>query len=693
MKNMIYTDYDKLAVMELEDEAGVVSFPMLEKMIFSNPSNIIYCESKEGILSGIISMGDIARADERGRDYVAVNKNFTSIQMKEYMKAKEIFSENPNINALPVVNEDKKLMGSYSRWEDPFYQINTCDIACVCKYRKEVFLVRPCKNFAEKQVRYRNFMDALLLAGVSVESIEYGEIINYIADADEFVFVDEDECRATDTLYRYILHRECGTTQFYSVSGFVEACREESFGEYFRYLNQNGVYIYSLVWKDSVQNKEYLRTLMSEIRSRCDAVGKKVDNLLDPIWYREFFDDLYSEEYAEKIMNIGYSIETESGCGKLKDLQSELYHVTDGERHTCGQPERYKKTIWFVGACYIFGYYAEDKNTIESFLQKRLRDDDRDIRVVNCGSPAYSQDIRMLCARIQSLPLRRGDILIYGFGNIYFSDIEEINLLDTCRQNRVPAKWMVDHPMHCNHRLYSMYADAVYDTLEPILSKCVNGGGQLLADDRDYIKDIYIDRCFFGMHLEHYHKTGCIVMNCNPFTYGHRYLIEQALDIVDFLIIFVVEEDRSLFSFAERYAMIREGVRDLENVMVVPSGPFILSQTTFPEYFLKASDEDLAENVENDITLFAEKIAPHLSITYRFVGEEPEDLVTNEYNLAMKRILPKKGIQLVEIPRKKHNDSYISASAVRRCLGAYDMDGLKRLVPESTMQMLFAKNE
>lgn len=58
--------------------------------------------------------------------------------------------------------------------------------------------------------------------------------------------------------------------------------------------------------------------------------------------------------------------------------------------------------------------------------------------------------------------------------------------------------------------------------------------------------------------------------------------------------------------------------------------------------------------MENDITLFAQKIAPHLNITYRFVGEEPEDSVTNEYNLAMKRILPKKRIQLVEIPWRKN---------------------------------------
>lgn len=158
------------------------------------------------------------------------------------------------------------------------------------------------------------------------------------------------------------------------------------------------------------------------------------------------------------------------------------------------------------------------------------------------------------------------------------------------------------------------------------------------------------------------------------------------------MIIFVVEEDESIFSFDERFAMVCSGTGDIKHVMVVPSGPFILSKTTFPEYFVKEADEDMAKNVENDITFFAERIAPHLNIHYRFVGEEPEDMVTNAYNLAMKRILPEKGIKLVEIPRKEQCGKYISASSVRKCLENGDWDGLDRLVPKSTKRILFMRN-
>jgi [citrate (pro-3S)-lyase] ligase len=201
--------------------------------------------------------------------------------------------------------------------------------------------------------------------------------------------------------------------------------------------------------------------------------------------------------------------------------------------------------------------------------------------------------------------------------------------------------------------------------------------------------DTYLERYFSNFHADG--EIGAIVMNCNPFTKGHRYLIEQALHMVDHLIIFVVEEDKSLFSFKERFAMVREGTKDLKAVTVVPSGNFILSQLTFPEYFLKIEDGDLTDNTEYDITLFAEAIAPKLHITYRFVGEELEDGVTAAYNLAMKKILPEHGIRLVEIPRKTvadGDDTAISASLVRKRLEQESIEELSDLLPESTVRVL-----
>lgn len=372
----------------------------------------------------------------------------------------------------------------------------------------------------------------------------------------------------------------------------------------------------------------------------------------------------------------------------LKDNTSPYYNVLNGERKTFGQPQKYERTIYFIGPCFIYGHYAEDKNTIESLIQKRINDAGYKVKVVNYGSPSYSDYIELVLARILVLPINKGDIIVAYFRNEINPYADNIDLCGILAQNDVSANWLVDKPAHCNHKVNALYADVIFDKLKSIMSENVEGG-ELVEYDMDYIKILYINRYFSSFDKSQYDKIGSIVMNCNPFTYGHRYLIEQALETVDFLIIFVVEEDKSFFPFDERFAMVCGGVEDLDNVLVVPSGPFILSQTSFPEYFIKTADEDLVENVENDVKVFAEKIAPHLNIKYRFVGEEPEDKVTNEYNLAMKRILPQNGMELVEIPRKKVDGGYISASKVRECLDNENMAELKKLVPQSTIQVLF----
>lgn len=183
-------------------------------------------------------------------------------------------------------------------------------------------------------------------------------------------------------------------------------------------------------------------------------------------------------------------------------------------------------------------------------------------------------------------------------------------------------------------------------------------------------------------------QIGAIVMNCNPFTLGHRYLVEYAVARVARLYIFVVEEDKSEFPFADRIELVRQGVKDLLNVEVLPSGKFIISQTTFSGYFSKAELQDVAVDSSEDVEIFAKEIAPTLGITIRFAGEEPNDNVTRQYNETMKRILPSYGIDFCEIPRKNFSEEVISASSVREALQRGDFDKIKNLVPPTTLYYL-----
>lgn len=683
---MIYTSRDKLTVIEQNDITDRISFETLSQVILEKPANMIYCVSK-GELYGIISMGDIARARDEGFRYVMINKKFTWVMKNEYMKAREIFCHKKNINALPVVNDNNMLLGAYTRWDVMEVREYVCggNIKWRHQHYNRVFLVYPCVAVKRIRILFETFRDYLISEGIQVNCIRHVEIKDFLKEVKWILFVDEEERRAMHTICSYIWDEDLKGKKFYTCKEFLEEYCYESEG-ILRNIKEKGVYIFHLVWEQNARNKRYSQELKERIAGKYSAIGKPVTGKLYDSMYQDFFDEMYSEEYANNILGIDYQVETQSGCGKLRDCHSKFYNVFDGERYTCEQPQEYSRTIYFVGACYAFGRYVEDNNTIESFLQKHINKAGYKVKVMNCSSPVYAANMDALFARILSLPLRKGDIVLYGYRD--FLGVDKINMLDACWEHDVKAEWMVDHPMHCNHRLNSIYAETIYDMLIDVLQVETENQGMLIEDNGDFIKKLYIDRYFKDFNPSMYNKIGSIVMNCNPFTLGHRYLIEQALKKVDFLIVFVVEENSSLFSFNERFAMVCEGMSGLDNVMIVPSGAFILAKTTFPEYFIKEADEYLSENTENDIKIFAERIAPYLNISYRFVGEEPEDKVTNEYNKAMKKILPKRGIKLVEISRKEVDGQYISASFVRRCLEKYDLEGLRKLVPESTMRLL-----
>ncbi len=182
--------------------------------------------------------------------------------------------------------------------------------------------------------------------------------------------------------------------------------------------------------------------------------------------------------------------------------------------------------------------------------------------------------------------------------------------------------------------------------------------------------------------------SAAIVMNCNPFTLGHRYLIEKACSENERVHLFVVKEDLSVFPFSLRMKLIREGTADLKNLYIHEGRDYIISRATFPTYFIKDSKVINDSHTRIDLDLFARRIAPALSITKRYVGEEPFDVVTSRYNGMMKEILPENGIQVIEIPRKEAADGAVSATNVRRALAEERLEDLKKWVPPTTYEIL-----
>lgn len=180
-------------------------------------------------------------------------------------------------------------------------------------------------------------------------------------------------------------------------------------------------------------------------------------------------------------------------------------------------------------------------------------------------------------------------------------------------------------------------------------------------------------------------KIGAVIMNANPFTLGHRYLLQQAAASVDLLHVFVVSEDASLVPFSVRRQLVAEGSADLPNVICHETGPYMISNATFPSYFLKDSDTVIRSHAKLDIQVFL-RIAKALSVTDRFVGEEPFSQVTGIYNQVMAEELASAGLNCHVIPRKADEEGAISASEVRCLIRDGNFEVLKKKVPACTFR-------
>jgi [citrate (pro-3S)-lyase] ligase len=204
-----------------------------------------------------------------------------------------------------------------------------------------------------------------------------------------------------------------------------------------------------------------------------------------------------------------------------------------------------------------------------------------------------------------------------------------------------------------------------------------------IYDIKKYLENLQVDYNIDGVV-----SKSAIVMNCNPFTLGHRYLIEEAARQSTEVLVFIVEEDKSSFPFVYRYNMVKEGVSHLHNVKVIKGGEYIISEATFPTYFLRKKDEILKAYTTLDASIFGRYFCETLNITKRFIGEEPYCIVTNAYNDALKEILPTYGVEVVEVKRKAFMEDIISASKVRKLIKEGKISDIENIVPSSTWEFL-----
>lgn len=302
-------------------------------------------------------------------------------------------------------------------------------------------------------------------------------------------------------------------------------------------------------------------------RNESDAKWKGMEeDEWKTFWQSEYEDGI--ADTMEKEVKLS-NLVVRNGIATLSNKNGRYYQFEDGYRVTKNNPVTAERNIFMFGPCIVLGGYCKDDQTIEAYLQDLLnRDGYMEWKVLNRGlfGPEYcyhsmfaeelsENDIVIIWYEEKWLPKKAAGQLIF-----------QGDLTDVFDSFPSLADYFVDSTWHCNYLVNQRLAQKIYQDL--CMTGALDGEQKISMPER--IQNYYIGWDiwkYFSQYFEQYNlykqagdvKSGAIVMNCNPFTKGHRYLIEQALKTVEYLYIFVVEEDKSYFKFQDRLKMVKGG--------------------------------------------------------------------------------------------------------------------------------------
>lgn len=391
-------------------------------------------------------------------------------------------------------------------------------------------------------------------------------------------------------------------------------------------------------------------------------------------------------------------------CNVLLDKTEDNYNIIGGKRFTTGVPNKVSVKIHIFGPCAVMGLCVADEKTICSILQGLINREGYNAGVINHGL-AYGNDQLNDLLGIMAEPVRKGDCIIW------FSAFDDEDLLKL-QEREVPVinvrecvknlkDWFLDNPFHCNattnhniataifHQIKKSSLNSFYDvdrtSMINSLSLDLHHNPYAILDSREL--DVYMEYIKQFKCDESNKIKGAVVLNANPCTYGHLYLIQEALKYVDFLYVFLVEDSVGSLPYMDREYMLKESLKYNRRVKVLRGGNIMTSEKVFPEYFNKSSEPSRMSLVLTHRT-FGKIVSSTLGITYRFFGTEPNDAVTRALNESACDILPEYGIQPVFIDRIAFNGNPISAKNVRDLLSNNQHSELARLVPFPTYKRL-----
>lgn len=606
-------------------------------------------------------------------------------------------------------------------------------LSSVFDYRRddEITVSWALENLSDKQVEVLYLVDNGVLWGI----VSWGDVFRFLEKRTDYLVnkkytvVYNPETAITKRFFE--THPTIHELPLVNEEGmFLGVCREEDYNrserlkDYWnhaeklylgidsywkRSLNQftnsfkNPIYVFELP-----EDLEVLKMLAEQRREEFEKNKKSPLEILSSMseteeknyWGNEYCEGI-SRKFVKEFQRLKYKVQ--NGVIRFGNNDENQY-FTFQEGHRCvPNANEANKKLYMIGPCTVFGAYVTDTQTIEYYLQEKLNVTEYEYQVVNGGVPGLYKEFQYLL----TTPINEDDVIVIFTREHTLIDTlrayEQVhylgNLSDIYSGLEDPLSCILDNFRHVNYRVNQLIAERVYSALLPYLDSKKTNGKENVPPIQNYFISWEIFEYYkkFAMRYQVDHlsgRIGAIVMNCNPFTKGHRYLIEYAAQQVDRLLIFVVEEDLSAFAYEDRFAMVQLGTGDLGNVTVVPSGKYNISKSTFAQYFEKDKPIECVDSMEYDCRIFCEVIAPIMHISCRFVGDEPTDIVTDNYNKTMQKIFPLYDLELIEIPRKREENGQevISASRVRKALGAQEWEEVQKLLPESSIQYIKEKS-
>ena len=370
--------------------------------------------------------------------------------------------------------------------------------------------------------------------------------------------------------------------------------------------------------------------------------------------------------------------------------------------------------VYLFGSCLAYGACVQRDQTISVYLNNIIHKSLSKYIVVNKGVKNGHSALNDLLY-ILSTPIRRGDIIVvlnHFEGMVKELIIKHHGLYESSDYFNMDYKqsWnFLDNTFHANASVNMTLATYIYSVIGENLqgggmkgtslyshNYFVSSGKMKLSNPSWVLENelmlSYIN--YLEAHkkkLNKSEKAGAVILTANPFTKGHEYLINKAREQCDILYVFIVEEDRFFFSTSQREQMVRRVVR-ASNVVILSTGRIMTTPMTFPDYFKKNRQQNNPEIIKIPtlhFQIFGAIVAPLLEISIRFVGAEPNDIVTEAYNSKLRELLPAYGIRVVEFPRAMTPSGIIvSASKAREMIKENRFNELNdHLLPQTIKQI------